>query len=1315
MKRMSEKGVSLLAATLYLANALAAPTFAQAITPALDGTGTVVNSVGNTSNIAGGSLSSDGNNLFHSFNSFGLSQGQIADFQTSANIQNILGRVVGGDPSFINGLVQVTGSNANLFLLNPAGIVFGPNARLDLTGAFTATTANGVQFGSNYFNAAESNNYAALIGSPSALAFTVNQPGSIVNSGLLSVRQGQDLNLVGGTVVSTGQLSGGQVHVASVPGNSLVRIGQPNHLLSLEVQPPASTQPNTWSLPVLSLPQLLGAAGGSNATGLTVNPDGTVQLTGSGLEVKAGDVVVKDVDAQTATLSANQNLTLGESHLHTTGDLNLLAEDTVQVRDSVEKPFLAQSEKNLYVQGHRSIDILALNHPGIPFQAGGALSLVSDGNISGDAHFASGEEFSIRKLDGSPGNFISLHDPIISSNGDVTFGDYTGVSLKVESKGSITGGNINITGADVYTSFSGSDPDIAILRNGPAVVLRAGLDKLANSPNYISSSSGGFASTNNIDIGSINISNFNFAEGTIILDSTGGEIVNPYVGSVLKSGPIGLGIFGKGNLGFSNTGLRLDGVETGDAVTPGCLCEGWGFAGDGIAGGASAANSSPGNLKLTSFTATPSSVTSVASLRSLPSLKITQTYAPSKEAPTELFEGKVTIENTGSDTISDIRYTRAVDWDIPPTVFNEYVTIGGRVGAKNVLYSSDNGFASVNPLEPKGFIDPATVNTDFVDSGPNDHGAVFDFGFGDLAGGASSKFSIFYGGTTNETKALAALSSVKAEVYSLGQASGRDYWSGIERQIDGKPGTFIFGFKPTYVTAATPEQISLTQRFDVLPLGSPSLSPSSFGRQSQLLSALYPTVNSYSFAGQQAGELPRVPIVSPFNSSVGSYFIGFNTNYRFASPGPSSNFEDPSYSYGFGNFSTPTLYPGFVNMGFYSSNTRPIANGIFVTRRMGTGIGSDFVGRATSLGSELTSFGTDFKDSSSSSSGPLFAKTAQAGVDDKPKQLVGGISNTEEPSTRSGKSSFGGSSSSSGNTTLSVNPDAQLKNDPHWGNIVDYFPAPDQTSGISWNDPYRTSGFQKALNIYGAFSKGIVDFATGFNDGFRSSIFLGYDPNYVPTNSTAYNFGRPAGDVAAGILGIAEFIGGSGLGGGGLAACGTVLCPAGAPAIVGGAALAGYGYGTLKTASEAFSTDFTNLFAQENEGTGSAQTGAQGEADSSGGTGSGGAPKGGAARAAQYSANWESSSLQSALNKFAPGAKGTVSGQKTIYTNPETGIEVVFDNAGNYFRIQNTNLTGKRSYLDLNGNIPNNKIVDGKQLGRSQAEYNQVTHFSNAD
>lgn len=105
----------------------------------------------------------------------------------------------------------------------------------------------------------------------------------------------------------------------------------------------------------------------------------------------------------------------------------------------------------------------------------------------------------------------------------------------------------------------------------------------------------------------------------------------------------------------------------------------------------------------------------------------------------------------------------------------------------------------------------------------------------------------------------------------------------------------------------------------------------------------------------------------------------------------------------------------------------------------------------------------------------------------------------------------------------------------------------------------------------------------------------------------------------------------------------------------------------------------------------------------------------GAIRAAKYSSGWADASLKEIMKKFAPNAEGVIVGQKTIYTNTDTGIQIVYDNAGNYFRIQNTNLPGKRTYLDLNGNIPNNKIIDGKEMGRSQAEYNQITHFNNTD
>ena len=70
-----------------------------------------------------------------------------------------------------------------------------------------------------------------------------------------------------------------------------------------------------------------------------------------------------------------------------------------------------------------------------PFEAAGDITLTSGGNILADSHFAAGGNFSILSLAGEAGNVVSLYDPIISAEGDVIFGDYTGVSLKVEASG----------------------------------------------------------------------------------------------------------------------------------------------------------------------------------------------------------------------------------------------------------------------------------------------------------------------------------------------------------------------------------------------------------------------------------------------------------------------------------------------------------------------------------------------------------------------------------------------------------------------------------------------------------------------------------------------------------------------------------------------------------------------------------------------------------------------------------------------------------------------------------------------------------------
>ena len=93
--------------------------------------------------IQGGAIR--GSNLFHSFQEFNINSGQGAYFTSTPQIENILTRVTGNNPSNILGKLGVLG-NANLFLMNPKGIIFGPNASLDLGGSFLATTASSIVF-----------------------------------------------------------------------------------------------------------------------------------------------------------------------------------------------------------------------------------------------------------------------------------------------------------------------------------------------------------------------------------------------------------------------------------------------------------------------------------------------------------------------------------------------------------------------------------------------------------------------------------------------------------------------------------------------------------------------------------------------------------------------------------------------------------------------------------------------------------------------------------------------------------------------------------------------------------------------------------------------------------------------------------------------------------------------------------------------------------------------------------------------------------------------------------------------------------------
>jgi filamentous hemagglutinin family protein len=163
-----------------------------------------------------------GNNLFHSFERFNVDAEATVIFQ-DPGVTNILSRVTGNELSQILGTLGVRGGDANLFLLNPNGIIFGQNSSLDLNGSFLATTADGIRFSQQGLLNNTPNQIPLLTINPSALSFDDQNQGVIRNESIaptgkfdltdipilgLQVPNSKSLFLVGGDVI----LDGGQVN-----------------------------------------------------------------------------------------------------------------------------------------------------------------------------------------------------------------------------------------------------------------------------------------------------------------------------------------------------------------------------------------------------------------------------------------------------------------------------------------------------------------------------------------------------------------------------------------------------------------------------------------------------------------------------------------------------------------------------------------------------------------------------------------------------------------------------------------------------------------------------------------------------------------------------------------------------------------------------------------------------------------------------------------------------------------------------------------------------------------------------------------------
>ncbi len=198
-------------------------------------TNTQVNTIDNVAEITGGETREG--NLFHSFQDFSVQTGNEAFFNNASDISNIFSRVTGGNISNIDGLIRANGS-ANLFLINPAGILFGENASLNIGGSFYGSSASSIVFENGEFSTDLDNPPLLTVNAPIGLGFRDN-PGEIINRSFvqnsveefvgLEVTPGNNLALIGGNIkfeAGEATAKGGNIDLGGLSAAGTVNINE---------------------------------------------------------------------------------------------------------------------------------------------------------------------------------------------------------------------------------------------------------------------------------------------------------------------------------------------------------------------------------------------------------------------------------------------------------------------------------------------------------------------------------------------------------------------------------------------------------------------------------------------------------------------------------------------------------------------------------------------------------------------------------------------------------------------------------------------------------------------------------------------------------------------------------------------------------------------------------------------------------------------------------------------------------------------------------------------------------------------------------
>ncbi|EGJ29701.1 MULTISPECIES: filamentous hemagglutinin N-terminal domain-containing protein [Moorena] len=377
-------------------------------------------------------------NLFHSFLEFNVSDGQRVYFANPAGIENILSRVTGANPSNIFGTLGVNGG-ANLFLINPKGILFGENAKLDVSGSFVGTTADGIGFGNRGVFSASNPEPPSPLLTVNPNVFFFNQiPGKITSQAKLEKLAVDNLLLLGGDIeVSKKENSKEDSKISTNQGGNILLAG-------------------------LGAPGQVALTQEGDKLGLEF-PDG----------VKKGNVVIKDSAIETSV--AKDSDVDG-------GEIRIIA-DSIEVENSEnnrDRGIFTKTENNGKKSGDISIsaDESVLIKSTARKERQGIFTITEDeggegGKITIDAGSLTVETakkeqgiFTITKVNGQKGGdiVITADDSvsIISSSNKKT---QNGIFTLTDEKGG-TGGSIQITAGSLMVESEKEEPGISARTKG---------------------------------------------------------------------------------------------------------------------------------------------------------------------------------------------------------------------------------------------------------------------------------------------------------------------------------------------------------------------------------------------------------------------------------------------------------------------------------------------------------------------------------------------------------------------------------------------------------------------------------------------------------------------------------------------------------------------------------------------------------------------------------------------------------------------------------------------------------------------------------